>query len=256
MRNPFVRRCAGGHGDTQPDPSGGHRLVLDKERIPSRIASVFFTVHVHGVWHSTSAAAGQDDGRDVLARYHLRRQLEHTLGDYSVLDLAAAQDAANVALTPSLRPAADLEITGTVRLKAANAMRRLAKQHLDRQQQAGLDHEEIHHRIILLHRVLADTDTRLVWWVDQHPDRLADLPEFLKGLEKLHPPRDLSHEGFRTEVIRFTDQLLADFHTPQQREVFLRALTQALHALGSSRLKDQAAQWLPATGSDNGSRPS
>ncbi|MEV0374673.1 hypothetical protein AB0I10_33645 [Streptomyces sp. NPDC050636] len=229
-----------------------HPLVMS-ERMPSHIASVYFTVRVNGAWRPTHDEALDHQEPAALARHHLRQNIARVLCRHSVLHLAAAQDAANTALMRWLRPAAGLEVTGAVALTASAHDRDLAEENARRQQTADLEHEDELRRLAHLQRVLADPDLRRVWWIAQYPDRHSDLEDLATNLEGLPLPQESPDDDIRGDIRRFTDRLYAALHTPQQREVFLKALTQTLHTLGHHDLTAMAAHWQ--THSEPGSTP-
>jgi hypothetical protein len=193
---------------------------------------VFFTARIDGAWRPAPGQAAPDyHDPDALAGHHLRR--------HSVLDPAAARDAANTALARWL-PATDrLEVTGSVQLTVSARDCDLAEEHSRRQQATDLEHEDGMRRLAHLQRVLADPDLRQVWWIAQYPDRHEDLTSLEQALRDLPPPHETTDDGIRGDVRRFADRLLTTLHTPQQREVFL----QALHTLGHHDLKTTAAHW-------------
>jgi hypothetical protein len=231
-------------GRPAPDTAGAgttHPLVLRGERMASRIGSVYFTVRITGNWQWTHPG---DTGRGdpaVPAREHLRRQAAKTLGQYSVLDLAAAHDAVNSSLAQRGCPTHGLKVSGTAELSVTAADRALAEEHARRQQAADLEHGEELHRLAHLQRVLADPDLRHVWWMAQFPDRFNDLSDLAQALKGLPAPQAAQDDDLRGDVRRFTDDLVTTLHTPQQREVFVQALVQTLTALGHHDLTTAAA---------------
>lgn len=71
---------------------------MRKDRLPSHMSSVFLTVDITGTWRPRSNTP--DDGDLAgLARHQLRERVRHALMPYSVLDVAAAQDAVNADIT-------------------------------------------------------------------------------------------------------------------------------------------------------------
>ncbi|MEV8597612.1 hypothetical protein [Streptomyces sp. NPDC052012] len=219
----------------------------------SRIASVSFTVRLSGGWRWTDPSLAGHQAPAVLARDHLRRQAGRILRQHSVLELEAAQDAANAVLMRWSPLAHGLEAAGVVQLDVPARDRDLAEEHARRQQAADLEHEEEMHRLIRLQRVLADPDLRRVWWTARFPDRFTNLEELTDALQGL--PVQYAPEGddVRGDIRRFTDRLVTTLHTPQQREVFLHALVQTLSALGYHDLKTAAARWQASY--DPGSPP-
>ncbi|MFK0136690.1 hypothetical protein [Streptomyces murinus] len=217
-----------------------HPLVLSGERMASRISSVFFTVRITGSWQWTLPGPTGRDDLVVLAREYLRRQAAGVLCGHSVLDLAAAQDAANSTLMQWRRPASGLEVAGTAELDVAAADRSLAEEHARRQQAADLEHGEELHRLTQLQRVLADPDLRRMWWIARFPDRFDDLKPLAQALEGLPAPQEAQDDGLRGDIRRFTDELVTALHTPQQRQVFVQALVQTLTALGHHDLTTAA----------------
>ncbi|MFD6279484.1 hypothetical protein ACFWFI_28545 [Streptomyces sp. NPDC060209] len=216
---------------------------MTSERIASHLASVFFTARINGSWRRPSTPAPDHQAPAALARDHLRRKAEHAVRPYSVLDVGAAQDAANAALAHWGR-VSGLEATGAVELHVTAHDRGLAEEHARRQQAADLDHEENLYRLAQLQRVLANPDLRRVWWIARFPDRFNDIQGLTAALENLPQPHEPMDDDLRGDVRRFTDQLFTDLHTPQQREVFLQAFVQTLNILGQHDLQATAAQWL------------
>ncbi|MFD5125703.1 hypothetical protein [Streptomyces sp. NPDC058385] len=226
--------------------------MLSNERIASRISSVCFTVTITGSWQWTHPGDTGCGDLAVPAREHLRRQAAEILCRQSVLDLAAAHDAANSALTQGGCAMPGLEVAGTAELSVAAADLALAEEHARRQQAADLEHGEELHRLAQLQRVLADPDLRRVWWIARFPDRfndLDDLAQILKGLPAPQAPQD---DDLRGDIRRFTDDLVTTLHTPQQREVFVQALVQTLTALGHHLSSAAALRQRPH---DPGSAP-
>jgi len=218
-------------------------LVLRDERMASLITSVSFTVRLNGGWRWTDSGSSDHQVPAVLARDHLRRQAGRILRRHSVLDLEAAQDAANAVLMRWSPLAHGLEAAGAVQLDVPARDRALAEEHARRQQAADLEHEEEMHRLARLQRVLADPDLRRVWWTAQFPDRFTDLDaltDALQGLPVQHAPES---DDLRGDIRRFTDRLVTALHTPQQRAVFLQALIQTLNALGHHDLQTAAVRW-------------
>ncbi|MFP1629770.1 hypothetical protein ACLB9X_32465 [Streptomyces sp. 5K101] len=217
---------------------------MSGERMPSHIASVFFTARINGAWRpAPGQAAPEHHNPAALASHHLRQHIAPVLRRHSVLDPAAARDAANTALARWLPAIDGLEVTGSVQLTISPQDRDLAEEHSRRQQAINLEHEDELHRLAHLQRVLADPDLRRVWWIAQYPDRHEDLTPLAEALKGLPPPHETTDDGIRGDVRRFADRLLTTLHTPQQREVFLQALTQTLHTLGHHDLKTTAARW-------------
>ncbi|MGJ3558059.1 hypothetical protein ACR6C2_00465 [Streptomyces sp. INA 01156] len=131
-----------------------------------------------------------------------------------MLDLEAAEDAANAVLMRWNRIAHGLEVAGVVRLDAPARDRALAEEHVRRQQAADLEHADEMHRLAHLQRVLADPDLRRVWWSAQFPDRFTDLNALtaaLQGLPVQHAPED---DDLRGDIRRFTDRIVTTLHTP------------------------------------------
>ncbi|MFH8993100.1 hypothetical protein [Streptomyces sp. NPDC017940] len=215
--------------------------MLSDERMASRISTVRFTVRITGSWQWTHPGdTGQGDPA-MSAREHLRRQAAGILCQHSVLDLAAANDAINSALTQSGCPMPGMEVSSTAELSVAAADRALAEEHARRQQAADLKHGEELHRLAQLQRVLADPNLRRVWWMAQFPDRFNDLDNLAQALEGLPAPRAAQDDDLRGDIRRFTDDLVTTLHTPQQREVFVQALVQTLTILGHHHLTTAAA---------------
>jgi hypothetical protein len=225
------------------ETQGAHPLVMNDERMASCITSVFFTVRVDGAWRWTHADPADHHDPAVLARHHLRQQATRLLCQYSVLDLGAAQDAANTALMRWSHPIPGLEVAGSVQLTATARDRDLAAEHARRQRSLDLEHELQMRRLAHLQRVLADPDLKRVWWIAEFPDRLSELKELTDALEGLPLPHDPAQDDLRGDIRHFTNRFITALHTPQQREIFLQALTQTLHALGHHDLKDTAARW-------------
>jgi hypothetical protein len=230
-----------------------HPLIMSDERMPSHIPTVFFTVHIDGAWRPKADEPLSHNDPAAVARHHLRKNVARVLSQRSVLHLAAAQDAANTALMQWLRPTAGLEVTGSAQLTIPARDRDLAEEHARRQQAADLEHEDELRRLVHLQRVLADPHLRRVWWLAHYPDRSSELSKVAEELADLPLPHEPENDDMRDDISRFTDRLITALHTPQQRELFLRALTQTLHILGHHDLKATAAHWQ--TQSDPGSAP-
>ncbi|MFE1947084.1 hypothetical protein [Streptomyces massasporeus] len=222
---------------------GSHPLIMTAERTASCIAGVFFTVRIDGAWRWPHPDQADHHDPAVLARHHLRQQAARVLSQYSVLDLAAAQDAASTALMRWSQPIPGLEVTGSVRLTVTARDRDLAAAYARQQQALDLEHALQMRRLAHLQRVLADPDLQRVWWLAEFPERLSELQTLTDALEGLPLPHDPAQDDLRSDIRHFTDRFIATMHTPQQREIFLKALTQTLHTLGHHDLKDTAARW-------------
>ncbi|MEW1926768.1 hypothetical protein [Streptomyces sp. NPDC088360] len=222
---------------------GAHPLVINSEQMPSHITSVCFTVRINGMWRPADDDAPEHHDPAAVARHHLRQTTAGVLRQRSVLSLAAAQDAANTALMRWFRPTTGLEVTGAVEITVFPPNRDLAAEHARRQQRADLEHEDELRHLTHLQAVLADPDLRRVWWIAQYPDRHSELGDLTKALKDLPLPHEATEDDARSGIKRFTDQLLTTLHTPQQREILLKALTQTLRALGHHELSNSAAHW-------------
>lgn len=222
-------------------------VQLHGERLPSRVPSVFFTVHINGSWCVEGADSEEPYGDPaVRARSQLRERAAQTLTRYTVLERAAAQDAVNQAIARPLNPTTGFIAHGIAELFVHDRDQSLALEYLRREQESDLQRHDAYRHLVFLQRILADPDLRRVWWIDQHPDRIGDLPALKTALGDLRPPHDSDRDTLRDEIGRFIDQLLDDFRSPQQLEVLLRAFTQTLRTLGSSDLQKTAASWLHA----------
>ncbi|MDI3101916.1 hypothetical protein QJ054_33305 [Streptomyces sp. AN-3] len=240
------------HSPHAGDIGMAHPLVLHGERLASRISSVFFTANVSGSWRLVGAALTPHQDPAALARDHLRRQAAQAVREYSVLDAAAAQDAANAALAQPSRDC-PLEVTGSVHLAVTGLDRGLAEEHARRKQAADLDHEEETYRLAHLQRILADADLRRVWWIARFPDRFTDLKGLETALDGLPSCTEPADDDLRGDIRTFTDRLVTALHTPEQREVFLHALVQTLTVVGHHDLASDAARWRTAR--EHGSPP-
>ncbi|MGW6890348.1 hypothetical protein [Streptomyces chartreusis] len=218
----------------------------------SNLAGVLFSVRIDGAWRWTGTGPPSHHDPAAVARDHLRRQSARVLRRHSVLDLPAAQDAANTVLSTWRCPLEGLQAAGTVQLDVADHDRGLAEEHARHQQTMDLAHETELHRLTHLQAILADQDLRRVWWIARFPDRFSECDALAEVLRDLPPSREAEADGIRQDIRRFTDRLLTDLHSPQQREVFLTALIQTLHALGHDELKTAATHFQSqhATGSD------
>ncbi|WFB83796.1 MULTISPECIES: hypothetical protein [Streptomyces] len=232
------------HSPHAGDIGMAHPLALHGERMASRISSVFFTANVSGSWRHVGAATPHQDPA-ALARDHLRRQAAQAVREYSVLNAAAAQDAANAALAQPPR-GCPLDITGSVHLEVTDLDRGLAEEHARRKQTADLDHEEETYRLAHLQRILADKDLRRVWWIARFPDRFTDLEGLKTALDGLPSCTEPADDDLRGDIRTLTDRLVTALHTPEQREVFLHALVQTLTIVGHHDLASDAARWRTA----------
>ncbi|MGE7389361.1 hypothetical protein ACQKM2_28200 [Streptomyces sp. NPDC004126] len=217
--------------------------------------SIFFTAHIHGSWQVPEEGPHEQLDSVALparARHALRERARRTLSRYSVLELPAAQDDVNLAMARPIQPAGGFTAYGSARLTVDEGDRNVAHEHLRRAQLTDLEQQDAQRRLVFLQGLLANPDLRRVWWIDRHPDRLDALQDLEERVKDLRAPHDTDRDAVRGEVIRFVDQMLTDMRTPQQREVLLRALTQSLHALGSTELQQTAATWLPTRLTDSG----
>ncbi|MFE6461142.1 hypothetical protein ACFVP0_27255 [Streptomyces cinereoruber] len=191
-------------------------------------------MHINGSW-CVEGADGEDPYGDpaVRARSRLRERAAQTLTRYTMLEGAAAQDAVNQAIARPLNPTTGFVAHGVAELFVDDRGRSLALEHLRREQEGDLQRYDAYRHLVFLQRILADPGLRRVWWIDQHPDRLGDLPDLKTALGDLRPPHDSDRDTLRDEIGRFVDQLLDDLRSLQQREVLLRAFTQTLRTLGN-----------------------
>ncbi|WP_406490468.1 hypothetical protein OHB06_51800 [Streptomyces sp. NBC_01604] len=243
--------------DARPSPRGAgveatYPLVLRGERMVSNLAGVLFSVRIEGAWRFAHTGPPEHHDPAAVTRDHLRRQAARVLRGHSVLNLSAAQDASNTVLGRWSCPMEGLEVGGTVHLDVSAHDRRLAEEHTRRQQTNDLAHGAELHRLAYLQHILADRDLRRVWWIAQFPDRFGECDALARVLQDLPSPREAEEDVIREDIRRFTDKLLTDLHSPQQREVFLTALVQTLHALGHNELKTAATHFhsRPPTGSE------
>ncbi|MFD7547881.1 hypothetical protein [Streptomyces sp. NPDC059816] len=227
-------------------PEAGTPFSLCDEHIPSRVPSLHFTIAINGTWNLDDGSPLQHHAPDSLARNHLREHAARILKRHTVLAIPAARDAVNAVIARPLAPEPGLRVHGLACLTVSDADQALAQEHLRRAQQGDLGREETRRRIGFLRAILSDPDQRTVWWIDQYPERLAELKQVQEAVRGLTPPHDSTRDTVEDEVAWFVDQLLAEMRTPQQREVFLRALTQTLHALGSTDLQSAATRWMPS----------
>ncbi|MEU6485821.1 hypothetical protein [Streptomyces sp. NPDC046887] len=233
-------------------PEAGTPFSLRDEHIPSRVPSLHFAVAINGTWNLDDGSPLQHHAPDSLARNHLREHAARILRRHTVLAIPAARDAVNAVIARPLAPEPGLTVHGMACLTVSDADQALAQEHLRRAQQGDLGREETRRRIDFLRAVLSDPDQRTVWWIDQYPERLAELKQVQDAVRGLTPPRDSTRDTVEDEVARFVDQLLAEMRTPQQREVLLRALTQTLRALGSTDLQNAATRWMPSAHTEPG----
>ncbi|MEU9034616.1 hypothetical protein AB0D45_06835 [Streptomyces sp. NPDC048352] len=230
-------------------------VELRDERFASRVPSIFFTAHIQGSWLVPEEAPYERIDSVALparVRHVLRERARRTLSRHSVLELPAAQDEVNLAMARPNQPVRQFTAYGSARLTVDKEDRNVAQEHLRRAQLTDLEQHDAQRRLVFLQSLLADPDLRRVWWIDRHPERLDALQDLQDQVKDLRAPNGTDRDAVRGEVFRFVDQLLTDMRTPQQREVFLRALTQALHALGSTELQQTAATWLPTRLTDSG----
>ncbi|GAB7111145.1 hypothetical protein JCM4814A_94640 [Streptomyces phaeofaciens JCM 4814] len=211
----------------------------------SHLPGVAFIVRIDGAWRAEGTEIPEHGNPAAVAREHLRRQTARVLRQHSVLQLAAARDAADAALGYWTRPASgpELEAAGAVHLNVTAHDRALAEDHAHQQQAADHAHAEELHRLTHLQHILADPHLRRVWWIAQFPERFNDLNDLADKLTGLPPPHEAESDGIRGDIRRFTDQLVTDLHTPQQRELFLTALIQTLTTLGHHELMSAATDF-------------
>ncbi|MCE7081821.1 hypothetical protein [Streptomyces sp. ST2-7A] len=224
-------------------------------RLPAREPGAFFTVRLVGEVRRPPEGEPHHPGPpDQLgsARRRLRERVERILAGCSALDPLGARDAANDGICAWFAPVPGPEVCGSVRLRVRRRDRRAAEEH--HRFLAGVEREgaEAALRLDLLRDILADPDRRTAWWIDRHPDRLDDLSNLHAAAGPLRPRRAVDRDPLHEEVARFVDHLLADLRTPPQREIFLRALTTALHTLGSDELRAGAEKWRSVGSSADG----
>ncbi len=142
------------------------------------------------------------------------------------------------------RPLPGLEVFGEVRLGApARNDTALAEEHARRRQAVDLAQEEELARLSHLQRVLADSDLRRVWWTARFPDRFSSLTSLAEALQGLPVPREPNDDDIRGDIRRFTDRLVTELHTPEQRQLFLQAFVHSLGVVGQKDLKTAATRW-------------
>lgn len=243
-------------GPAAVSEAASERVVeLHGERFASSVPSIFFTAHIHGSWQVPGEGPQEQLDLAVLparARHVLRDCVRRTLSRYSVLELPAAQDDVNLTMARPIHPVGGFAAFGSAHLTVDEADWNVAQEHLRKAQLTDLDQRDAQRRLVFLQSLLADPDLCRVWWIDQHPDHLDALKDLKEQVKGLRAPHATDSDVVRGEVVRFVDQLLTDMRTPQQREVFLRALTQALHVLGSTELQQAATSWLPTHLTDSG----
>ncbi|WP_406426393.1 hypothetical protein [Streptomyces sp. NBC_00147] len=249
-REPSPSLAPAGRGADPATPASEQHVLVDAERLPSRIPTIHFTVSIEGTWDLLDDGPHEHHAPSALARHHLREHAARALRHHTVLEIPAGEDAVNTVIARPLSPEPWLVMHGTAHLTVSDMDRTLAEEHLRQAQHGDLERQETSRRIAFLQAILSDPDQRTVWWIDQYPNRLGELTQMTEAVKDLNPPHDATRDSVRDEVARFVDQLLTDIRTPQQREVFLRALTQTLRALGSSELRSTANRWLSAVAPD------
>lgn len=212
----------------------------------SHLTSVHFTVRAVGEWHAADGRPPDVQQPATAARDHLRRRIADVLQHRSVLHLAAAEDATNT-VVGCWKTDAGLQTRGRVHLAVPTEDRSLAEELLRRRQAADLDHEAQLYRLTRLQHLLADPDLRRVWWIDRFPEQHGELSGLITVLHDLPVPQEAEDDGIRGDIRRFTERLITDLHTPQQREIFLHALIQALKTLGHHDLTNAATHWQTAS---------
>ncbi|MFG3430371.1 hypothetical protein [Streptomyces californicus] len=233
-------------------PEAGTPFTLSDEHLPSRIPTLRFTISVNGTWTLANHTPLEHHAPNTIARNHIREHAARILRRHTILAIPAAQDAVNAVIGRRLSPQPGLTVSGTAALTVSDTDHALAQEHLRHAQRGDLEREEIRRRITFLRNVLSDPAQLTVWWIDQYPERLTELAQVQEAVRAVTPSHDSEQATVEDEVAWFVDQLLAEMRTPQQREVFLRALTQTLHALGSTGLQNAAARWLPSSRPDPG----
>jgi hypothetical protein len=214
--------------------------------MPSRLPSLHFTVVLEGTWQLDDSVALQHHAPEAIARTHLREHIGRVLRRHTVHALPAAQDAVNAVIARPLCPEQGLLVHGTAHLTLSDEDRATADEHLRRSRQGDLEQEETRQRLAFLRSVLSDPSQRMVWWVDRFPGQIKELAAVDSALGSLTPPPADAHTTVQDEAARFVDRLFAEMHTPQQREVFVRALARTVEALASIDLQAAATRWLSA----------
>ncbi|GAB3124268.1 hypothetical protein GCM10027160_45500 [Streptomyces calidiresistens] len=241
-----------GEGTGRPRSASRRRAVTSFRmrglRLRAGEPGAFFTVHLAGEVRRPPDGEPADPGapdHTGSARRRLRERVERILAGRSALDPLGARDAANDGICAWFAPAPGPEVCGSVRLRVRRRDRRAAEEHHRFLAAVEREGAEVALRLDLLRDVLADPDRRTAWWIERHPDRLGDLEDLHGATGSLRPRRVADRDPLHEEVARFVDHLLTDLRTPPQREVFLRALTTALHTLGSEDLRAVAGRWTP-----------
>jgi hypothetical protein len=199
------------------------------------------------LWRATTKDGLQHNDPEAVARHHLRENARRVLADFAVLEVVAAQDAVNAVIGSWSATGAGLDVRGSAVLAVPPEDLDLAKEHLRTGRTGDLQRMETLRDITFLQQILADQDQRIVWWITHHPDRLEELASLNSQLAGLRPPSGLARDELRSQVIHFIDRMTAELHTPQQREMFIRALARALQVLGNSELQRTAEAWLTTT---------
>ncbi|MFC1407588.1 MULTISPECIES: hypothetical protein [Streptacidiphilus] len=195
-------------------------------------------------WQHQGGGTDPNGHLAAAARHHLRETARRTLRHFSVLDLDAAQDAVNAKTGTWTHSGNGLNVCGHVALDVSPEDLACAREHLQAERAGDLRRMDAQRDLAALQRTLADSDRRVVWWIVNRPDRLNELDTFSTALKDLKPPVDDARDELHSRAIRFIDHLTAELHSPQQREMFIRALSSTLQALGKANLNEGAEQWL------------
>ncbi len=207
----------------------------------SSLGSACFVVSISGQWRSVAEAASSPPDPAAVARADLRSRAAALLNRHTVLRRAAAQDALNADLGQWLRPAPGVEAAGRATLTVSRRDRRLAEEHARRLRQLDLDHAAQLHELRHLQHILADADLRQVWWLSQFPHSHGELQALTNALSHLARP---GQEGEDHVALRqFADRLISVLDAPEQRQLFLRAITQTFQALGHTELAQATSDW-------------
>lgn len=210
-------------------PSDGEGIYFDAE----------FTVHY------TETSANGSGGAEKAVYDHLRRVAEGVTRRSSVLDVTQVELAINAVIG---RPVVVAEVVqvdrARVRLQIAAEMKEAAR----KREMRRLQVEELRH---LQRTIFADPVLARLWWLDEHPDRLADLVKLDNAFDRLTALASTPSDGAGWEhIAKVLESFVRDLKEIDKRFLIDRLAVIMMH-YGRKDLADR----LPRDSATDGEMP-
>lgn len=220
-------------------------------RLPSSLPEAYFQATVHVTW--PPRREGLSPGLIAKAEQQLRGTLSLTVRQHSVLHVAEAETAVNLALNNSLRltDAGIQVLAAEAALTAEPAGAELAEQYEALQRDTALatatQHAQVDRLRVLGDHILIDPTLARLWWLDGKPEKLPEMVKMNKVFEDAATLLTARGESSRTNPIAELIQTFLHDLTPGHRELLLKQLQQIFLAYERADLADLIK--LPATSS-------